>query len=85
MEFLKTFAKHDWMTQVKFSPPRIKRKMFSLKERTNKKKYENELPGHEKKKSEWYFEFFFTPLLLPPITFYIHSREIFWLEQNGFQ
>lgn len=50
VEFLKTFAKHDWMTQVKSSPPRIKRKKFSLKKRTNKKKYENELPGHEFKK-----------------------------------
>lgn len=38
------------MTQVKSSPPRIKRQGFLLKERTNKKKYENELPGHEEKK-----------------------------------
>lgn len=50
MNFLKTSTQHDWMTQVKSCPPKIKRKKFSLKERTNKKKYENELPGHEEKK-----------------------------------
>lgn len=84
VELLKTFAKQDWMMQVKSSPPRIKRKRFSLKERT--KKYENELSRHEEKKidGEWCLDFF-TPFLFPPTTFYIHSREIAWLEQNGFQ